>query len=151
MRSGVESAGFEIVAKLFEKGPGLARVARELKQAVHRVHPKADGFHVKGRDGAAKGLGFLDDLFARGSERKSGQERQQAIEGRQRGRGSFRHEKSVSGPIPLSTDDADHARGEPEDQQGRYDEKHDANEPIAPGQGDACANQRPSHLGGRHG
>ena len=55
------------------------------------VHPEANRLEVKRRDGATEGFGFLDDLIARGARWKCVEFRQQQVDGRERGGGTFRH------------------------------------------------------------
>lgn len=63
MRPRVKTRGLELSADLVEKA--LQVVARRpFQQAIHRVHPKTDGLHVKRGDGPPQGLHLFAQLIA---------------------------------------------------------------------------------------
>ena len=67
----LEAGGFEVAAQLLEERAAVGGIAHVLEEAIDRVHPEADAFHVKRRHGAAERFGFVDEPGAVGVSRQA--------------------------------------------------------------------------------
>jgi hypothetical protein len=83
----VETGSFERLADFTEQAAAIG-IGLPNQQAIDRIHPKADTFHVKRGNGPAERFRRLDELAVIGINRQGSQLREQFVEFRE-SRGSL--------------------------------------------------------------
>lgn len=83
----MESRGFELAPQVVEE-PLEIGVRVRPEQPFHGMHSKANGFHVKGADGASQRLGLREHLIAGCAVAARSQGFQQVVNLGERGRGA---------------------------------------------------------------
>lgn len=87
----MEPGVLELATHVFEGAAQILPVAHGVEEALDVVHPEADRFHVKRRDGAAKCVGLALQPVALAAGRQRGNPGQQPVESGECGRGSRGH------------------------------------------------------------